>query len=196
MERSRQSRGCRRAGVGRAGHTDVRAGSPSSALQVQEVVRQDPLTGHLLRGRRGDLIRRRDLRDSAGDHRGPNRQRGPRQPRACPRPAPVIEPRPELSARFEGAGLTRAHLIGDLKEDGNRLAGTPVGSRNMRPLRPAWCRDEGVWPFSSGTGEPCFDLCSRFTNLSLGGLRAPAPPTSNLDVRVPQLGSSATHSPP
>ncbi|WP_456761243.1 IS66 family insertion sequence element accessory protein TnpB [Bradyrhizobium sp. USDA 4011] len=37
------------------GHTDMRRGFPSLALQVQEVLRKDPLSGHLFvfRGRRG-----------------------------------------------------------------------------------------------------------------------------------------------
>ena len=41
------------------GHTDMRKGFPSLALQVQEVLRRDPLSGHLFcfRGRRGDLIK-------------------------------------------------------------------------------------------------------------------------------------------
>jgi transposase len=41
------------------GHTDMRKGFASLSLQVQEVLRQDPLGGHLFcfRGRRGDLLR-------------------------------------------------------------------------------------------------------------------------------------------
>ena len=41
------------------GHTDLRKGFASLSLQVQEVLRQDPLGGHLFcfRGRRGDLLR-------------------------------------------------------------------------------------------------------------------------------------------
>jgi transposase len=41
------------------GHTDMRKGFPSLALQVQEVLRRDPLSGHLFcfRGRRGDLLK-------------------------------------------------------------------------------------------------------------------------------------------
>ena len=41
------------------GHTDMRRGFPSLALQVQEVLRKDPLSGHLFvfRGRCGDLIK-------------------------------------------------------------------------------------------------------------------------------------------
>ena len=41
------------------GHTDMRKVFPSLALQVQEVLRRDPLSGHLFvfRGRRGDLIK-------------------------------------------------------------------------------------------------------------------------------------------
>jgi transposase len=41
------------------GHTDMRCGFPSLALRVQEVLRHDPLGGHLFcfRGRRGDLIK-------------------------------------------------------------------------------------------------------------------------------------------
>jgi len=41
------------------GHTDMRRGFPSLALQVQEVLKRDPLSGHLFcfRGRRGDLIK-------------------------------------------------------------------------------------------------------------------------------------------
>ena len=40
------------------GYTDMRRGFPSLALQVQEVLRKDPLDGHLFvfRGRRGDLF--------------------------------------------------------------------------------------------------------------------------------------------
>lgn len=39
------------------GYTDMRRGFPSLALQVQEVLRKDPLGGHLFvfRGRRSDL---------------------------------------------------------------------------------------------------------------------------------------------
>jgi transposase len=42
-----------------AGHTDMRKGFPSLALQVQEVLHRDPLSGHLVcfRGRRGDLLK-------------------------------------------------------------------------------------------------------------------------------------------
>ena len=41
------------------GYTDMRKGFPSLALQVQEVLRHDPLGGHLFcfRGRRGDLLK-------------------------------------------------------------------------------------------------------------------------------------------
>ncbi|WP_425523386.1 IS66 family insertion sequence element accessory protein TnpB [Rhodomicrobium vannielii] len=41
------------------GHTDMRRGFPSLSLQVQEVLRRDPLSGHLFcfRGRRGDLLK-------------------------------------------------------------------------------------------------------------------------------------------
>ena len=41
------------------GHTDMRKGFPGLSLQVQEVLRHDPLSGHLFvfRGRRGDLLK-------------------------------------------------------------------------------------------------------------------------------------------
>ena len=41
------------------GYTDMRRGFPSLALQVQEVLRKDPLSGHLFvfRGRRCDLVK-------------------------------------------------------------------------------------------------------------------------------------------
>ena len=41
------------------GHTDMRKGFPSLSLQVQEVLRRDPLSGHLFcfRGRSGDLLK-------------------------------------------------------------------------------------------------------------------------------------------
>ena len=41
------------------GHTDMRRGFPSLSLQVQEVLRHDPLNGHLFcfRGRKGDLLK-------------------------------------------------------------------------------------------------------------------------------------------
>ena len=41
------------------GHTDMRKGFPGLALQVQEVLRRDPMIGHLFvfRGRRGDLLK-------------------------------------------------------------------------------------------------------------------------------------------
>ncbi|MCP1846137.1 transposase [Bradyrhizobium sp. USDA 4538] len=41
------------------GHTDMRKGFASLALQVQEVLHRDPLSGHLFcfRGRRGDLLK-------------------------------------------------------------------------------------------------------------------------------------------
>jgi hypothetical protein len=41
------------------GHTDMRRGFPGLSLQVQEVLRRDPLSGHLFvfRGRRGDLLK-------------------------------------------------------------------------------------------------------------------------------------------
>ena len=41
------------------GHTDMRKGFPSLALQVQEVLKRDPLSGHLFcfRGRKGDLLK-------------------------------------------------------------------------------------------------------------------------------------------
>ncbi|WP_453965206.1 IS66 family insertion sequence element accessory protein TnpB [Bradyrhizobium elkanii] len=41
------------------GYTDMRRGFPSLALQVQEVLHKDPLSGHLFvfRGRRSDLVK-------------------------------------------------------------------------------------------------------------------------------------------
>jgi transposase len=41
------------------GRTDMRKGFASLSLQVQEVLRHDPLSGHLFcfRGRRGDLLK-------------------------------------------------------------------------------------------------------------------------------------------
>ena len=41
------------------GHTDMRKGFATLALQVQEVLRRDPLSGHLFcfRGRRGNLLK-------------------------------------------------------------------------------------------------------------------------------------------
>jgi len=41
------------------GHTDMRRGFPGLSLRVQEVLRRDPLSGHLfcLRGRRGNLMK-------------------------------------------------------------------------------------------------------------------------------------------
>ena len=41
------------------GHTDMRKGFPTLSLQVQEVLRRDPLNGHLFcfRGRRGNLLK-------------------------------------------------------------------------------------------------------------------------------------------
>jgi transposase len=41
------------------GHTDMRRGFPSLALQVQEVLKLDPLGGQLFcfRGKRGDLLK-------------------------------------------------------------------------------------------------------------------------------------------
>jgi transposase len=41
------------------GHTDMRKGFASLSLQVQEVLRRDPLWGHLFcfRGRRGNLLK-------------------------------------------------------------------------------------------------------------------------------------------
>ena len=41
------------------GYTDMRRGFPSLALQVQEVLSKDPLSGHLFvfRGRRSDLVK-------------------------------------------------------------------------------------------------------------------------------------------
>jgi transposase len=41
------------------GYTDMRKGFPSLALQVQEILRCDPLSGHLFcfRGRRGNLLK-------------------------------------------------------------------------------------------------------------------------------------------
>ena len=41
------------------GHTDMRKGFASLSLQVQEVLRRDPLSGHLFcfRGRRGNLLK-------------------------------------------------------------------------------------------------------------------------------------------
>ncbi|WP_442868922.1 IS66 family insertion sequence element accessory protein TnpB [Bradyrhizobium sp. CCBAU 25338] len=41
------------------GRTDMRRGFPSLGLQVQEVLRKDPLSGHLFvfRGRRSDLVK-------------------------------------------------------------------------------------------------------------------------------------------
>jgi transposase len=41
------------------GHTDMRKGFASLALQVQEILHRDPLNGHLFcfRGRRGNLLK-------------------------------------------------------------------------------------------------------------------------------------------
>ena len=41
------------------GYTDMRRGFPSLALQVQEVLHKEPLSGHLFvfRGRRSDLVK-------------------------------------------------------------------------------------------------------------------------------------------
>lgn len=41
------------------GPTDMRKGFPGLSLLVQEVLRRDPLSGHLFcfRGRRGDLLK-------------------------------------------------------------------------------------------------------------------------------------------
>jgi hypothetical protein len=41
------------------GHTDMRKGFPSLALQVQEILHREPLSGHLFcfRGRRGNLLK-------------------------------------------------------------------------------------------------------------------------------------------
>ncbi|MGV1849109.1 MULTISPECIES: IS66 family insertion sequence element accessory protein TnpB [Rhizobium] len=41
------------------GYTDMRRGFPSLALQVQEILKHDPLSGHLFcfRGRRSDVIK-------------------------------------------------------------------------------------------------------------------------------------------
>ena len=46
------------------GHTDMRKGSASLSLQVQEVLRRDPLSGQLFcfRGRRGADIQKPTLR--------------------------------------------------------------------------------------------------------------------------------------
>ena len=42
-----------------ASHTDMRKGFPGLSLLVQEVLKHDPLSGHLFvfRGRRGDLLK-------------------------------------------------------------------------------------------------------------------------------------------
>lgn len=49
----------RRASVARDRHTDMRRGFPSLALQMQEVLRKDPLSRHLFvfPGRRSDLVK-------------------------------------------------------------------------------------------------------------------------------------------
>jgi IS66 Orf2 like protein len=41
------------------GYTDMRKGFPSLALQIQEILERDPLSGHLFcfRGRRGNLLK-------------------------------------------------------------------------------------------------------------------------------------------
>jgi transposase len=41
------------------GHTDMRCGFPSFALCVQEILKKDPLSGHIFcfRGNRGDLLK-------------------------------------------------------------------------------------------------------------------------------------------
>jgi transposase len=41
------------------GHTDMRCGFASLALRVQEILKKDPLSGHIFcfRGRRGDLLK-------------------------------------------------------------------------------------------------------------------------------------------
>lgn len=41
------------------GHTDMRCGFPSLALRVQEILKKDPLSGHIFcfRGKKGDLLK-------------------------------------------------------------------------------------------------------------------------------------------
>jgi len=41
------------------GYTDMRCGFPSLALRVQEILKKDPLSGHIFcfRGKRGDLLK-------------------------------------------------------------------------------------------------------------------------------------------
>jgi transposase len=54
------------------GHTDMRKGFASLSLQVQEVLRRDPLCGHLFcfRGRRGNVSARRRAPCGAKDLAG------------------------------------------------------------------------------------------------------------------------------
>ena len=51
--------GSERRAVVATGHTDMRKGFASLSLQVQQVLRRDPLSGQLFcfRGRRGDLLK-------------------------------------------------------------------------------------------------------------------------------------------
>ncbi|WP_141342462.1 IS66 family insertion sequence element accessory protein TnpB [Bradyrhizobium sp. USDA 3458] len=63
------------------GYTDMRRGLPSLALQVQEVLHKDPLSGHLFvfRGRSSDLVDGAS-RGLAFDRNRPARPRRPVRP--------------------------------------------------------------------------------------------------------------------
>ena len=76
------------------GYTDMRKGFPSLALQVQEVLRRDPLSGHLFcfRGRRGNLLKV-IWHDGQGSHEDKADDQKHRPPRSLIHPASPFFPR-------------------------------------------------------------------------------------------------------
>ena len=131
------------------GHTDMRKGFASLSLQVQEVLRRDPLSGHLFcfRGRRGDLLKvigmtarahacsRRDWNgvDSCGRARptAPCRSRRRSSDTFCPASIGVIPRQPGVRPRLdEGSGLQTA--VGMIPLPGDRC-------RRIASRRPCRC---------------------------------------------------------
>ena len=86
------------------GHTDMRKGFASLALLVQEVLKRDPLSGHLFcfRGRRGDLLK-------VIWHDGPGRL--PVHQASGTRPVPVAE-----RGRRRGDNLTGATRLSVVRD--------------------------------------------------------------------------------
>ncbi|MDN4985331.1 MULTISPECIES: IS66 family insertion sequence element accessory protein TnpB [unclassified Bradyrhizobium] len=105
------------------GHTDMRKGFPSLALQVQEILHRDPLGGHLFcfRGRRGNLLKVIWHDDNPRSARG---LIGPPHHAIIPRPSPDGYIQPSLGNRRSRSVcflFNFEHWRGDVRASALRL---------------------------------------------------------------------------